>query len=155
MVRTYVFSYLTVFSVCWTLPERSNAQEQVNITLPEAIELGITNYPSIKAKQNYVKSAGALTRNARNEYLPNVIASAQQNYGTVNGQFGPGAPIGVLGVASSGPPSSRQNWNAAFGALYIISTTWEAYTFGRVQSRIQSGLALEKQNSADLEQEMF
>ncbi len=154
-LRAYAFSYLTAFTVWWILPEHSNAQEQVPITLPQAIDMGIANYPGIKAKQNYLDAAQALTRNARNEYLPNVIASAQQNYGTINGQFGPGAPIGVLGVASSGPPASRQNWNAAFGALYIFSTTWEAFTFGRVQSRIQLGLAQEKENSADLEQEMF
>jgi len=152
----HTFSYLTVFILLvWILPDHANAQEQVPLTLPQAIDTGIKNYPSIKARQNYVRAAQALTRNARNEYLPNVIASAQQNYGTINGQYGPGAPIGVLGVASSGPVYSKQNWNAAFGALYIISTNWEVYTFGRVQSRIQLGVAQERQNSSDLEQEMF
>src|SRR5260221_6539356 len=153
---TSVFSYLLIFVIAFlALPKNSNAQELMHLTLPEAIETGIKNYPSVKAKVNYVAAARSLTRNARAEYLPNVIASAQNNYGTINGQFGPGVPIGVLGVASSGPVTSQQNWNAAFGALYIISTTWEAFTFGRVKSRIQLGLAQEKENSADLEQEML
>ncbi len=153
---TSVFSYLLIFVIAFlALPKNSNAQELMHLTLPEAIEAGIKNYPSVKVKVNYVAAARSLTRNARAEYLPNVIASAQNNYGTINGQFGPGAPIGVLGVASSGPVTSQQNWNAAFGALYIISTTWEAFTFGRVKSRIQQGVAQEKQNTADLEQEMF
>ncbi len=149
---TSVFSYLLIFVIAFlALPKNSNAQELMHLTLPEAIEAGIKNYPSVKVKVNYVAAARSLTRNARAEYLPNVIASAQNNYGTINGQFGPGAPIGVLGVASSGPVTSQQNWNAAFGALYIISTTWEAFTFGRVKSRIQQGVAQEKQNTADLE----
>src|ERR1700704_4180968 len=125
-VRANAFSYLTVFTMLlWILPDPSIAQERVRITLPEAIDTGIKNYPSIKAKQNYASAAQTLTRNARNEYLPNVIASVQQNYGTINGQYGPGAPIGVLGVASSGPVYSKQNWNAAFGALYIINKNCE------------------------------
>src|SRR3981189_1318571 len=148
-VKAYAISYLTISTLVLSIyPELSKAQEAVSITLPEAIDTGIKNYPSIKAKQNYVNAAQALTRNARNEYLPNVFASLQQNYGTINGQYGPGAPIGVLGVASSGPVYSKQNWNAAFGALYIISTNWEVFTFGRVQSRIRLGLAQERQNSA-------
>ena len=139
----------------WHLSEPSNAQDRQNITLPQAIDIGLKNYPSIKAKQNYVHASENLTRNARNEYLPNVIASVQQSYGTINGQFGPGGSIGVLGVASSGPVTSQQNWDAAFGGLYILSTNWEAFTFGRIHSRVQLGVAQQKQNSADLEQEIF
>ena len=150
LARYAVFAIL----LC-VLSQSFRVQAQEPITLPVAIETGIKNYGSIQAKQDYVEAAQALTRNTRNEYLPNVIASAQQNYGTINGQYGPGASVGVLGVASSGPASGQQNWNAAFGGLYILSTNWEAFTFGRVQSRVQLGLAQEKQNTADLEQELF
>jgi outer membrane protein TolC len=125
------------------------------LTLHEAVDLGIGNYPAIKAKEKYLLASRSLTRNARNEYLPNVIASAQQNYGTVNGQFGPMAPVGVQGVASAGPAYSEQNWNAAFGAAYIISTNWEVLTFGRVKSRIALGEAGAKREFADLAQEQF
>jgi len=131
------------------------AQDNLGITLQEALDLGIKNYPSIKAKMNYVNSAHALMLSTRSEYLPSVIGSIQQNYGTVNGQYGPAAPIGVLSVSSAGPPSSQQNWNAAFGGLYIVSTTWDAFTFGRIKSRVQLATEQEKQNSADLAQEEF
>ena len=146
---------LVLIILLWHLSEPSNAQDRQNISLPQAIDIGLKNYPSIKAKQNYVHASENLTRNARNEYLPNVIASVQQSYGTINGQFGPGGSIGVLGVASSGPVASQQNWDAAFGGLYILSTNWEAFTFGRIHSRVQLGVAQQKQNSADLEQEVF
>ena len=109
----------------------------------------------IEAKRNYLNASQALQKNARNEYLPNVIASVQQNYGTVNGQFGPLAAVGVLGVASGGPSASAESWNAAFGALYILNTNWEVFSFGRVKSRIQAADAQARQDSADLEQEKF
>jgi len=137
------------------LTESSRAQDKVDITLPEALETGMKNYPSIKAKTNYLDAAHALMLNARNEYLPNVIGSVQQSYGTVNGQYGPAAPIGVLSVSSSGPPANQQSWNAAFGGLYIVSTNWEAFTFGRIRSRIQLTTSQERQNSADLGQEQL
>lgn len=153
--ESFVANVISFIILLSTLTQQAKAQDKMDITLPEALETGIKNYPSIRAKTNYVQAAHALTLNARNEYLPNVIGSLQQNYGTVNGQFGPGAPIGVLGVASAGPVYSQQNWNAAFGGLYILSTTWEAFTFGRIKSRVQLAAAQEKQNSADLEQEQF
>jgi outer membrane protein TolC len=133
----------------------SNAQERTPLSLPEAIGTGVRNYTGLHAKRNYLNAAEALTRNARNEYLPNVIASVQQSYGTINGQFGPLAAVGALGVASSGPAYTRQSWNAAFGALYIINANWEAFTFGRVKSRVQLSEAQVRRDSADLEQEKF
>ena len=153
--KSYLVNVISSVILLSILMHQVKAQNTTDITLPQALEIGIKNYPSIKAKTSYVQAAHASTLNARNEYLPNVIGSLQQNYGTVNGQFGPGAPIGVLGVASPGPVYNQQNWNAAFGGLYILSTTWEAFTFGRIQSRIQLAATQEKQSSADLDQEEF
>jgi outer membrane protein TolC len=144
---------VVMFSIL--LPPHSDAQERLPLTLRAAVDLGVENFPAVKAKQNYLRAAQALTRNARNENLPNVIASAQQNYGTVNGQFGPMAAVGAQGVSSAGPAYSEQSWNAGFGAAYIISTNWEVFTFGRVRSRIGLSEAGAKREFADLEQEQF
>lgn len=138
--------------VCCSLIQ---AYSQSIMKLEDAIENGVANHRRIQAKRNYLHASQALSRNARNEYLPNVIASVQQNYGTVNGQYGSLAAVGVLGVASAGPSYSEQSWNAAFGALYILNTNWEVFTFGRVRSRIRQADAQLRQDSADLEQEAF
>ena len=135
--------------------QAARAQEPISISLVDAIEKGIKSYPALKAKQNYVDAAHALIRNTRNEYLPNVITSLQQSYGTVNTQFGPQAAVGVLGVASSGPIANQQNWNAAFGSSYIISTNWEVFTFGRLKSRVCLSDAQAQRDLADLDQERF
>ncbi|MGC3946162.1 MAG: TolC family protein [Chryseolinea sp.] len=130
-------------------------QPEVQLSLPEAVEQGVLSFGRIRAKQNYYNASVAMSRNARNEYLPNVIASAQQAYGTVNGQFGPAGAIGVLGLSSAGPPFGTESWNAAFGALYILNTNWEVFSFGRLKSRIALADAQVKQDSADLLQEQF
>ena len=122
---------------CMTVGRSALAQEPVPLTLQAALSLGIRNHPVILSKQNYLNAAEALTRNARNEYLPNVILSAQQSYGTINGQYGPLAAAGAPGIASGGPAYGEQNWNAAFGAAYLVGINWEVFSFGRTRSRIQ------------------
>ncbi|HEX8039333.1 MAG TPA: TolC family protein, partial [Chryseosolibacter sp.] len=151
-----VFSALILLSA-FCLPEGKGAfaQQPAPLTLRVALEMGVQNHPAIRAKQNYLSSAEALTRNARAEYLPNVILSAQQNYGTINGQYGPLGAAGPPGLASAGPAYPEQNWNAAFGAAYILGVNWEFFSFGRTRSRI--GLSREQvgRDSADLEQTRF
>ena len=153
-VKKYVWWSLVFIALLNGTCNRVWCQE-TSLTLPEAIDQGVHNFQRIQAKRSYYHASRALTRNARNEYLPNVIASVQQNYGTVNGQFGPLAAVGVLGVASAGPSYQNESWNAAFGALYILNTNWEVFTFGRVRSRILLADAQARQDSADILQEEF
>src|SRR4051812_47820986 len=129
--------------------------QQAPLLLSDAIKTGLANYQSIAAKRNIVKSSEALVRNTRNEYLPNVVASIQQDYGTVNGQFGPFSPYGAVGVASAGPVYNSQVWNASFGASYILNTNWEVFTFGRLTSKIKLSQAQVQKDSADYVQEEF
>ncbi|THU36020.1 TolC family protein [Niastella caeni] len=133
----------------------ATAQSSQPLLLSDAINTGLKNYQSIQAKRNYLDASTAMVQNTRNEYLPNVIASVQQDYGTINGQYGPLAAIGIPGVASSGPVSSSQNWNASFGGLYFVNTNWEFFTFGRLRSKISLANAQVQKDSADLVQEQF
>lgn len=137
---------LWVFSVA--------AQAQV-LTLPDAVATGVKNYGTVKAKENYVKASGETVGQTRRDYLPNLVLSGQQTYGTINGQNGPAYGFGGYGVASSGLPLAEQNWNAAFGALYLANINWEFFTFGRNRQRIQVAQADLARNKADLDQEIF
>jgi len=134
-------------------------QEKLNLTA--AIQLGLKNYQTIQAKRNYYYASSALLQNTKNEYLPNLIASIQQDYGTVNGQFGPLGAVGIAGaggglaVASAGPPYNGQSWNAAFGAMYLATVNWEFFTFGRFRSKIKMAETQVLRDSADLTQEQF
>lgn len=125
------------------------------LTLREAVATALNNYGTIRAKAAYAKAAEAGVRQARAEYLPNLLLSAQQDYGTVNGQNGPLYGFGGLGVASSGIPLAEQNWNAAFGALYLTNLNWDFFAFGRAKHRIGVAKATAQRERQDLEQERF
>ncbi|MGY0036971.1 TolC family protein [Pedobacter sp. NJ-S-72] len=92
---------------------------------------------------------------ARREYLPNFTLAAQQDYGTINGQNGPLSALGGLSTASSGPALPQQNWNAAFGALYLSNINWDFFSFGRIREKINVSKAALKRDVNDLNQEIF
>jgi len=131
------------------------AQEQKPLLLSEAIATGISNYQSIKAKRNFLNASTALVQDAKNQYLPNLVASIQQSYGTVNGQYGPLIGYEGMNLASGGPNATSQRWDAGFGGLYLLNANWEFFTFGRVKSRISLANATAQKDSADLMQEEF
>jgi Outer membrane protein len=125
------------------------------VTLRDAVEQGIANYGNIKAKEYYLQSSLQTNEQVKRDFWPNLNIVAQQDYGTVNGQNGPLYGFGGLGVASSGAPLPEQNWNAAFGALYLANVNWDIYTFGRKKERIELAKSDTKRLQADLGQEQF
>ena len=133
----------------------SEAQQTKTLLLSAAIQAGLNNYQTIKSKQHYLHASAEQLKTIKNEYLPNIIASIQQDYGTVNGQFGPLSGYGTAGTTSSGPTNSTQNWSAAFGGVYVVNSNWEAFSFGRLKSRIAFAAAQINKDSADIVQEQF
>lgn len=125
------------------------------LSLKEAVETGVSNYGTIKAKSKYAEASNETLKQARRDYLPNLNLSAQQDFGTVNGQNGPLYGFGGFGVASSGLPLPEQNWNAGFGALYLVNMNWEFFTFGRIKERINVSKADAVRFQKDLDQEKF
>ncbi|QRR00352.1 TolC family protein [Dyadobacter sandarakinus] len=147
-------SFLTFLILVLTFSiGRPRAKGQV-LTLRQAVETALTNYPSIKAKNNYLSASKATVLQSRKEYLPNVNLSAQQDYGTVNGQNGPLYGMG-LSVASSGLPLAKQNWNAAFGSLYLTNVNWDFFAFGRARERIGVAEKTVLRDEDDVQQELF
>ncbi|MBV8252605.1 MAG: TolC family protein [Chitinophaga sp.] len=124
-------------------------------TLQQAIDTAIANYGTIKAKASYTAAANEQVKQARRDYLPNVNLSAQQDYGTINGQNGPLYGFGGLAASSSGVPLDHQNWNAAFGALYLTNINWDFFAFGRAKEKIKTAMAAATQNDKDWHQEIF
>lgn len=143
-----------IFLFFWVGMGLGTAQAQV-LSLKDAVKAAMANYGTIKAKEHYAGAARASVQQSRRDYLPNVNLSAQQDYGTVNGQNGPLYGFGGLGVASSGLPLSSQNWNSAFGALYLANVNWDFFTFGRVREKIKVAKTVLEQNENDLAQEQF
>ncbi|HTD98983.1 MAG TPA: TolC family protein [Mucilaginibacter sp.] len=123
--------------------------------MKDAEQIALSNYGSIKAKASQLNASKAFLKETKTEYLPDVSISAQQDYGTINGQNGPLYGYKGLSVASSGPTLANQNWNAAFGALYLANVNWDFFTFGRSQEKVKVQKSVVTLNETDLAQEQF
>lgn len=150
MSKQGIFSLLAWLSLfVFSLP--ANAQI---LTIQDAIQTAKSNYGILRAKANYVNASKATVNQSKKDYLPNVNLSLQQDFGTVNGQNGPLYGLG-LAVASSGLPLADQNWNSAFGALYLTNVNWDFFAFGRARERIKTSESIVTRDQSDLDQEQF
>lgn len=128
---------------------------QQALGLKEAIDIAVKNYGTIRAKSNYVKASEQTVIQSQKEYLPDLNLSFQQDYGTVNGQTGPSYGYRGLSVASSGPSLASQNWNSAFGALYLANVNWDFFAFGKAKEKIKVAQTALARDMNDLGQEKF
>jgi len=129
--------------------------QQKTLTLKEAVQDALQNYGTIKAKANYAKASAATLKETRREYLPNLNLSAQNDFGTVNSQYGPLYGLGGYGVSSSGPILAGQNWNSAFGALYLANINWDFFSFGKSKEKIKVARSQLTLDQSDVVQEQF
>jgi outer membrane protein TolC len=130
------------------------AQQKV-LGIKEAEQLALANYGTIKAKANQLNASKASLTETKTEALPDLNVSAQQVYGTINGTDGPLSSYGALAVASSGPALPNQNWNAAFGSLYVSNINWNFFAFGRSREKIKVQHSVVTLDESDLAQEQF
>src|ERR1700748_3047614 len=132
-----------------------HSSAQQSISLKQAVQLAIENYGTIKAKASYAEASKAAVVESRRDYLPNVNFSAQQDYGTINGQNAPIYGFNGLNTAASGPALDAQNWNAAFGALYLANVNWDFFSFGKAREKVKVQKTIVSLDENDLAQEQF
>lgn len=125
------------------------------VTLPSALERSVQNFEKIKAKEAMVLASRENVIYQKSQYLPDFTLMAQQSYGTINAQNGPLYGYGGLGVASTSMPLQEQNWNAAFGSLYLANINWNLFTFGKIKSQVAIAKADETVAQKDLDQLKF
>jgi len=125
------------------------------LTLKDAVQTALKNYGTIRAKASYVKASQANVLETKREYLPDLNISAQHDYGTINGINGPLYGYKGGATAASGPPMARQNWSAAFGALYLTDVNWDFFQFGRAKEKVRVAQTVLSRDQEDLNQERF
>jgi outer membrane protein TolC len=131
-----------------------NAQQKV-LDMKQAEQTALANYGTIKAKSNQLNSAKASLNETKTEALPDLNLSAQQVYGTANGIDGAISSYSGLAVASSGPALPNQNYNAAFGSLYVSNVNWNFFAFGRAREKVAVQGRVVTLDESDLAQEQF
>src|ERR1035438_4054764 len=80
----------------------ANAPLPAQLTLAQAVEEALHNYPAVRVSQEQINAAAAGIRLARTAYLPRVDAVAQVNRATRNNVFGLLLPQNVI-PSMSGP----------------------------------------------------
>ncbi|HEY8927658.1 MAG TPA: TolC family protein [Mucilaginibacter sp.] len=125
------------------------------LSIKDAEQLALANYGTIKAKANQLNASKASLSETRTEQLPDVNLSAQQDYGTVNGQNGPLYGYRGFSVASSGPALPNQSWKAGFGALYLANVSWDFFAFGKATEKVKVQRSVVFRDETDLVQEQF
>jgi outer membrane protein TolC len=145
--------YIFLICLCVLYFQQARSQQKV-LSLKEAEQTALANYETIKSKTNQLNATKANLSESRTEYLPDVNISAQQVYGTVNGQYGPA--LGLNGsISSAGPVLNHQNWNAGFGSLYLSNVSWNFFAFGRAIEKVKVQKTSVSRDETDLAQEQF
>jgi outer membrane protein TolC len=139
--------FVAVFTV-------ATAQAQV-MKLQDAIQIALTHYKTIDARKNYAEASKSQISAVKSEYLPDLTAGAQTAYGTINGINGPNFGLPGMSTINGGVVSPSQNWNAAFGSLYVANLNWQFFAFGSQKANVKAAQGQYHTDLDALDEEKF
>jgi outer membrane protein len=108
------------------------------LTLQQAVDAAVQNYPSIRVSQERMNAAAAGIRLAQTAYLPRVDGLAQLNRATRNTYYGLLLPQNVIpGVDGVAANNFGTVWDSGMGVL----ATWQPFDFGLRRANIATATA--------------
>jgi len=111
------------------------------ITLNDAIQLALKNYPAIKESRARAQAAQAGVGVARTAYLPRLDMIWQENRATTNNVFGLLFPQTTI-YSMSGPVlGTRSLGDSVWGSAGAVLLSWEAVDFGQRKASVDVALA--------------
>src|SRR5437588_341550 len=124
------------------------------LTITQAVDTALQNYPSIRVSQEQINAAAAGIQLARTAYLPRVDALAQANRATRNNVFGLLLPQSLI-PSMSGPVIGSNNFGTAWGSAIGGLVTWEPFDFGLREANEAVASAARTQSEAVLKRTQF
>jgi outer membrane protein len=124
------------------------------LTLGQAVENSLKNYPSIRVSQEQMNAAAAAIQLARTAYLPRIDALAQVNRATRNNVFGLLFPQNVI-PSMSGPVIGSNNLGTVWGSAVGGLVTWEPFDFGLRAANVGVANAAKAQAEATVKRTQF
>ena len=140
-------------AVVWGLPAQQ-APSPAGLTLTQAVEGALRNYPSVRISQEQINAAAAGIQLARTAYLPRIDMLAQANRATRNNVFGLLLPQGTI-PSMSGPALGTNNFGTAWGSAIGALVTWEPFDFGLRKAGVAAATAARTQQEAALKRTQF
>lgn len=108
------------------------------LTIAQALDNALHNYPSIRVTQEEMTAAAAGIRLAQTAYLPRVDTLAQLNRATRNTFYGLLLPQGVIPGVDGVPANNLGSvWDSGAGIL----VTWQPFDFGLRAANIAAATA--------------
>ena len=128
------------------LAQTSEATKRV-LTLEEAVDFALKNYPAVRASRERVTAAQAGVGLARTTYLPRADTVWQTNRATDNNITGLLLPQSTIAPISGPVPvtaSGRSAWGSAVGLLF----SWEPLDFGYRGAKVNAARAVRNRAAA-------
>ena len=148
---TRIFAALAIFT--GALPGQQSAP-QSGLTINQAVQEALRNYPSIRVSQEQINAAAAGIQLARTAYLPRVDMLAQANRATRNNVFGLLLPQSTI-PSMSGPVLGTNNFGTAWGSAVGTLVSWEPFDFGLRQANVAAATAARTRQEATLRRTQF
>lgn len=124
------------------------------LTLPQAVESSLKNYPSIRVSEEQINAASAAIQLARTAYLPKIDVLAQANRATRNNVFGLLLPQSVI-PSMSGPVIGSDNFGSVWGSAIGGLVSWEPFDFGLRAANVATANAARAQSEAAVKRTQF
>ena len=124
------------------------------LTISEAVQSALRNYPSVRVSQEQVNAAASGINLARTAYLPRVDGIAQANRATRNNIFGLMLPQSTI-PSISGPVLGTNNFGTAWGSAVGTLITWEPFDFGLRGAGVAAAAAVRDQADASLKRTQY
>ncbi|MBO0936360.1 TolC family protein [Fibrella sp. HMF5335] len=126
------------------------------LTLAQALDLAVRNYPSIRGKLAERQATEADLAGRRASFLPSASLGAQALYGTSNNVRGAAfSNEGTTNSVSSGIKPGGPTANAVWTSLGSLNINWRAVTFGRNKADLAVAKSAIGRANADYQQELF
>jgi outer membrane protein TolC len=123
------------------------AAPPAGLTIGQAVEDALRNYPSIRVTQEQMNAAAAGIRLAQTAYLPRVDGLAQMNRATRNTFYGLLLPQGIIpGVDGVRSNNLGSVWDSGVGVL----VTWQPFDFGLRAANVATATAMRNQAQATM-----
>jgi outer membrane protein TolC len=128
--------------------------QQTSITIRQAVERAVHNYPSVSVSQAQIDAAAAGIQLARTAYLPRLDSIAQVNRATRNNVFGLLFPQSVI-PSISGPVLGTDTSGTVWGSAVGATVTWEPFDFGLRSASVSAANAAKSRSEAALKRTEF
>ncbi len=128
--------------------------ESGTLTLEQAVQGALKNYPSIRVSQEQMNAAAAGIQLARTAYLPRVDGIAQVNRATRNNVFGMLLPQSVI-PSMSGPVLGTNNLGTVWGSAVGVLVSWEPFDIGLRGASVAAASATRAQSEASLRRTQY